>query len=95
MVSLLMGGSFVCFSGLVILWASNGVCLGRPTIEDSSQTSFPVTKIFWDSFEHLSERGIGLKRLTFSPFAGFLAGDLTDGLAETPPCPGYVFLGCA
>ena len=69
MVSLLMGGSFSCFSGLVISWALNGVCLGRTTIEDLSQTSFPVTKIFSDSFEHLLERGAGLKRLTFSSFA--------------------------
>ena len=55
-----------------------------PTMDDSSHISFPVARIFWVLLEFLSERGIGLKRLTCPLLARLLADALTDGLFDTP-----------
>ena len=84
MVSLLMKASLFCFSGPVISWALEGYCLGRPTMDESSHISFPITKIVWELLEFLSERGIGLKKLTYPPLVGLLADALTDGVSDTP-----------
>lgn len=82
MVSLLMRASLFCFSGLVTSWVSEGYCLDRPTIDDSSQISFPAIEIFWGLLKLLSERGVGLKRLTCPSLAGLLAD--ADGVSDTP-----------
>ena len=84
MESLLMKASLFCFSGLVISWALEGYCLGRPTMDDSSHISFLVTRIFWELLEFLSERGVGLKRLTHPLLAELLADALIDGMSNTP-----------
>ena len=53
-------------------------------MDDSSHISFPVTKIFWELLEFLSERGVGLKKLTYPPLVGLLADALIDGMSDTP-----------
>ena len=55
-----------------------------PTMDDSSHISFPVARIFWELLEFLSERGIGLKKLTYPPLVGLLADALIDGMSDTP-----------
>ena len=53
-------------------------------MDDSSHISFSVARFFWELLEFLSERGVGLKRLTCPFLAGLLVDALTDGVFDTP-----------